>query len=163
MIIKQIFTEPETEVKWYFDSIEEIHVVIVYIRNSLLLQNSTSTSYVRNVVHFSVQTGLETASSSVWITDVFQFRIFTAPFHFVNFADFWLADQLNSLSCVLLDLEFLVCYYAMEVDWLGDDSKQVTGPHSIYLFVVRNLFDSTCRGSVCLQSLKQLCVKNWKN
>ena len=33
MIIKQIFTEPETEVKWYFDSIEEI--VIVYIRNRL--------------------------------------------------------------------------------------------------------------------------------
>jgi len=28
MIIKQIFTKPETEVKWYFDSIEEI--VIVY-------------------------------------------------------------------------------------------------------------------------------------
>jgi len=33
MIIKQIFTEPETEVKWYFDSTEEI--VIVYIRNRL--------------------------------------------------------------------------------------------------------------------------------
>ena len=33
MIIKQIFTEPETEVKWYFDSTEEI--VIVYIRNML--------------------------------------------------------------------------------------------------------------------------------
>jgi len=33
MIIKQIFTKPETEVQWYFDSIEEI--VIVYIRNSL--------------------------------------------------------------------------------------------------------------------------------
>ena len=33
VIIKQIFTEPETEVKWYFDSIEEI--VIVYIRNRL--------------------------------------------------------------------------------------------------------------------------------
>jgi len=32
MIIKQIFTEPETEVKWFFDSIEE---VIVYIRNRL--------------------------------------------------------------------------------------------------------------------------------
>jgi len=54
---------------------------------------------------------------------VFQFRIFTAPFHFVNFADFWLADQLNSLSCVLLDIEFLICYYAVEVDWLGADSK----------------------------------------
>ena len=33
MIIKQIFTEPETEVKWYCDSIEEI--IIVYVRNRL--------------------------------------------------------------------------------------------------------------------------------
>jgi len=33
MIIKQIFKESETEVKWYFDSIEEI--AIVYIRNRL--------------------------------------------------------------------------------------------------------------------------------
>jgi len=33
MITKQIFTEPETEVNWYFDSIEEI--VIVYIINRL--------------------------------------------------------------------------------------------------------------------------------
>jgi len=54
---------------------------------------------------------------------LFQFRIFTAPFHFVGFADFWLADQLNSLSCVLLDFEFLICYYAIEVDWFGHDSK----------------------------------------
>jgi len=30
MIIKQKFTESETEVKWYCDSIEEI--VIVYVR-----------------------------------------------------------------------------------------------------------------------------------
>ena len=32
MIIKQIFMEPETEVKWYFDSIEEI--VVVYVRKT---------------------------------------------------------------------------------------------------------------------------------
>jgi len=45
MIIKQIFTEPETEVKWYFDNIDEI--VIVYIRNRhfcLHLLHSASTS-----------------------------------------------------------------------------------------------------------------------
>jgi len=45
------------------------------------------------------------------------FRIVTAPFHHVGFADFWLADQLNSLATVLLDLEYLICFYAMEVDW----------------------------------------------
>jgi len=35
MIIKQIFIEPETEVKRYFDSIEEIVIVSLYIRNRL--------------------------------------------------------------------------------------------------------------------------------
>jgi len=50
---------------------------------------------------------------------LFQFRIFTAPFHYVGFADFWLADQLISLTTVLLDLEYLICFYSIEVDWLG--------------------------------------------
>jgi EXS family len=52
-----------------------------------------------------------------------QFRIFTAPFHFVGFSDFWLADQLNSLSTVLLDFEYLICYYAVEVSWHEPNSK----------------------------------------
>lgn len=48
-----------------------------------------------------------------------QFRVFTAPFHRVEFADFWLADQLNSLAIVLMDLEYLVCFYSVELQW-GD-------------------------------------------
>lgn len=47
----------------------------------------------------------------------FQFRVFTAPFHRVEFADFWLADQLNSLVVVLMDLEYLVCFYIFELQW----------------------------------------------
>ena len=35
----------------------------------------------------------------------------TAPFHSVGFADFWLADQLSSLSQVLLDLQYVICLY----------------------------------------------------
>ncbi|KAK7448389.1 hypothetical protein BaRGS_00040117, partial [Batillaria attramentaria] len=53
----------------------------------------------------------------MWLLRIL-FRIFTAPFHHVGFADFWLADQLNSLVSVMLDFEYLVCYYAFEVDWL---------------------------------------------
>jgi len=49
-----------------------------------------------------------------------QFRIVTAPFHYVSFADFWLADQLVSLTTVLLDLEYLICFYSVDVDWLGN-------------------------------------------
>lgn len=50
-----------------------------------------------------------------------QFRVFTAPFHKVGFADFWLADQLNSLSVILMDLEYMICFYSLELKW--DESK----------------------------------------
>lgn len=46
-----------------------------------------------------------------------QFRVVTAPFHHVGFADFWLADQLNSLVVVLMDLEYMICFYSFELDW----------------------------------------------
>ncbi|XP_078686363.1 solute carrier family 53 member 1-like isoform X1 [Branchiostoma floridae x Branchiostoma belcheri] len=52
------------------------------------------------------------------------FRIFTAPFHPVNFADFWLADQLNSLVSVLLDFEYMVCYFIYEVEWHDDPNDK---------------------------------------
>lgn len=45
----------------------------------------------------------------------------TAPFHRVGFADFWLADQLNSLGVVLMDLEYMICFYSFELDWKKHD------------------------------------------
>ncbi|KAL0200257.1 hypothetical protein M9458_003444, partial [Cirrhinus mrigala] len=51
------------------------------------------------------------------------FRVVTAPFHRVGFADFWLADQLNSLVVVLMDLEYLICFYSMELDWSNSKGK----------------------------------------
>jgi len=33
-----------------------------------------------------------------------------APFFYVNFADFWVADQLNSLAVVILDVEHFGCW-----------------------------------------------------
>lgn len=50
-----------------------------------------------------------------------QFRVVTAPFHHVGFADFWLADQLNSLGVVLMDLEYMICFYSFELDWKKHD------------------------------------------
>lgn len=45
---------------------------------------------------------------------IFQWRVLTAPFHHVAFADFWLADQLNSLVVAILDMEYLSCFYALD-------------------------------------------------
>ena len=38
-------------------------------------------------------------------------RIFSAPFFYVGFADFWVADQLNSLATAFTDFHYLVCFY----------------------------------------------------
>ncbi|CAF96668.1 unnamed protein product, partial [Tetraodon nigroviridis] len=58
--------------------------------------------------------------SRFWLLKLL-FRVVTAPFHRVGFADFWLADQLNSLVVVLMDLEYMICFYSFELDWEKHD------------------------------------------
>ncbi|XP_030607136.1 xenotropic and polytropic retrovirus receptor 1 homolog [Archocentrus centrarchus] len=58
--------------------------------------------------------------SRFWLLKLL-FRVVTAPFHRVGFADFWLADQLNSLGVVLMDLEYMICFYSFELDWTKHD------------------------------------------
>lgn len=45
------------------------------------------------------------------------------PFCNVGFPDFWLANQLNSLGDVLLDFEYLVCFYLTNGYWLQARGK----------------------------------------
>jgi len=52
------------------------------------------------------------------------FRIFSAPFFYVGFADFWLADQMNSLAQAMKDFQFLICYYVSKI---YDDSEGSVG------------------------------------
>ncbi|KAH8296306.1 hypothetical protein KR054_004331 [Drosophila jambulina] len=44
-------------------------------------------------------------------------RVVMAPFCFVNFADFWLADQLNSMVPAFLDIPFLICFFGRSPTW----------------------------------------------
>ena len=53
-------------------------------------------------------------------------RLVVAPYYPVEFADFWLADQLNSLASVVMDLEYLVCFFTFDgnfKDGLGKHHK----------------------------------------
>uniref|UniRef100_A0A3Q2GN27 Xenotropic and polytropic retrovirus receptor 1b n=1 Tax=Cyprinodon variegatus TaxID=28743 RepID=A0A3Q2GN27_CYPVA len=68
--------------------------------------------------------------SRFWLLKLL-FRVVTAPFHHVGFADFWLADQLNSLVVVLMDLEYMVCFYSFEMDW--------TEPNGLFINPESNL------------------------
>ncbi|KAM9322908.1 xenotropic and polytropic retrovirus receptor 1 homolog isoform 1-T1 [Pholidichthys leucotaenia] len=64
--------------------------------------------------------------SRVWLLKLL-FRVVTAPFHHVGFADFWLADQLNSLVVVLMDLEYMICFYSFELEWTNDNGLVTEG------------------------------------
>lgn len=50
-------------------------------------------------------------------------RVICAPFFFVNFADFWVADQLISIVPAFLDVQYFFCFYATNTDWSKVDSK----------------------------------------
>lgn len=52
-------------------------------------------------------------------------RMVAAPFFHVGFADFWLADQLNSLVVALMDFQFLVCFYVVNGNWLEAGSESI--------------------------------------
>ncbi|XP_044532858.1 xenotropic and polytropic retrovirus receptor 1 isoform X3 [Gracilinanus agilis] len=114
----------------------QVYPLALYGFMVLFLINPTKTFYYK---------------SRFWLLKVL-FRVFTAPFHKVGFADFWLADQLNSLTVLLMDLEYMICFYSFELKW--DESKGLlpdkTGDrgHSdttvfFYLWIVF-YFISTC-------------------
>ncbi|XP_063673709.1 xenotropic and polytropic retrovirus receptor 1 homolog [Bolinopsis microptera] len=63
-------------------------------------------------------------------------RIFTAPIFPVQFADFFIADQLNSLATVLLDISFVFCYYTTY--WSQGDEK-CTEPGIWYRILIATL------------------------
>uniref|UniRef100_A0A4W3GYV0 Xenotropic and polytropic retrovirus receptor 1b n=1 Tax=Callorhinchus milii TaxID=7868 RepID=A0A4W3GYV0_CALMI len=79
----------------------QINPLALYGFMLLFLINPTKTCYYK---------------SRFWLLKLL-FRVFTAPFHKVEFADFWLADQLNSLVMILMDLAYVICFYSFELNW----------------------------------------------
>uniref|UniRef100_A0A669EFR3 Xenotropic and polytropic retrovirus receptor 1b n=1 Tax=Oreochromis niloticus TaxID=8128 RepID=A0A669EFR3_ORENI len=91
--------------------------------------------------------------SRFWLLKLL-FRVVTAPFHRVGFADFWLADQLNSLVVVLMDLEYMICFYSFELDWTkhnGLISKDVCNSYSYGVRAVIKCLPAWFRFVQCLR------------
>ena len=69
-------------------------------------------------------------------------RILCAPFFYVKFPDFWVADQLNSLSTAFTDAHYFICFYASNATDDGKDilakSKRIC-PDGIALKVFKNV------------------------
>ena len=79
----------------------------------------------------------------------------TAPFHHVAFADFWLADQLNSLVVAILDMEYLSCFYALDFYSVQGEIKY-PGQNFAFVWVVPStLLHSLCSVHVCHRPLEK--------
>lgn len=70
-------------------------------------------------------------------------------FYPVEFADFWLADQLNSLVVLFLDSEFMICFYAIN-GVTTRDTVELGKFQFLIIFVKKTLF--------FLFLLKQICI-----
>lgn len=69
----------------------------------------------------------------------------------MNFADFWLADQLNSMATALLDFHFLTCFYITNGNWLeaGDTTQCMSG--SLFVRPIVNCLPAWFRFAQCIR------------
>uniref|UniRef100_A0A183JKC5 EXS domain-containing protein n=1 Tax=Schistosoma curassoni TaxID=6186 RepID=A0A183JKC5_9TREM len=68
-----------------------------------------------------------------FVLSSFQGRIIRAPFAKVSFADFWLADQLTSLSFIFPDIAYFICFYSSQIDWANGMSYKPQNSSSLTL------------------------------
>jgi hypothetical protein len=73
-----------------------------------------------------------------------------APFFTVKFADFWLADQLNSLVIALMDFHFLLWFYFTNTDWMTMSSAVNKGGFD-YIKPIVNCLPAWFRFAQCLR------------
>ncbi|XP_064457548.1 solute carrier family 53 member 1-like [Ornithodoros turicata] len=83
-------------------------------------------------------------------------RIFAAPFFYVGFADFWLADQLNSLVPVFIDAQYFVCFYATDFQWMenSDAARCMNKPLNLALRPVLACLPAWFRFAQCLRRFR---------
>ncbi|CAH2013372.1 unnamed protein product [Acanthoscelides obtectus] len=78
-------------------------------------------------------------------------RMFGAPFFHVGFADFWLADQLNSFVTALLDFQFLVCFYLTNGNWLEAGDTSMCMEKNFIIRPIVNCIPAWLRFAQCLR------------
>jgi len=85
-------------------------------------------------------------------------RIVLAPFFYVGFADFWLADQLNSLAQALKDFQYLICFYisgnGLDDDWNSAHSTGFCGDKSWWLVALVSCLPAWFRFAQCIRRYK---------
>lgn len=78
-------------------------------------------------------------------------RMISAPFFPVQFADFWLADQANSLVTALMDFQFLTCFYFTSNDWMNINGTEQCMEKDFIIRPIVNCLPAWFRFAQCLR------------
>lgn len=74
-----------------------------------------------------------------------------APFFHVGFAEFWLGDQLNSLSYCLVDYAYTICFYCTDFDLNNASDPPACLARNQVLFPVFLVLPAWFRFAQCLR------------
>lgn len=90
-------------------------------------------------------------------------RIATAPFHRVQFADYWIADQFVSMVPLFLDLEFTACHYYhyATIQLASPDSEQCASRNHPHLLIRSLIAVAPAWLRVC-QCIRISRDENWR-
>ncbi|XP_030756041.1 xenotropic and polytropic retrovirus receptor 1 homolog isoform X2 [Sitophilus oryzae] len=78
-------------------------------------------------------------------------KVIAAPFFFVTFADFWLADQLNSLVTLFTDLQYFVCFYVTNGSWSEGKNANYCVENHMYIRAFMACLPPWFRFAQCLR------------
>ena len=78
-------------------------------------------------------------------------RVVLAPFCYVNFADFWLADQLNSLVPAFLDFQYFICFYIQNASNLDSPDINSCIDGSYYIRPIVAMLPAWFRFAQCMR------------
>ncbi|XP_053688010.1 xenotropic and polytropic retrovirus receptor 1 [Sabethes cyaneus] len=81
-------------------------------------------------------------------------RIILAPFFYVNFADFWLADQLNSIVPAFLDIQYFICFYSTITNWDHAENPNQCINNSLWIRPIVAMLPAWFRMAQCLRRFR---------
>ncbi|CAF0750072.1 unnamed protein product [Adineta ricciae] len=82
------------------------------------------------------------------------FQVICAPFYHVDFASFWLGDQLISLELIFFDIEYFLCFYIHDANWnktIVHRGALCTGWSQFFIQAVLIILPSWFRFAQCLR------------
>ncbi|XP_063705929.1 solute carrier family 53 member 1-like [Culicoides brevitarsis] len=112
-----------------------LNPLLLYITIAVFIFNPTKCCYYK---------------ARLWAVKI-GFRVLFAPLLFVHFADFWMADQTNSMVPIFLDLQTFFCFYSKNSNLSYVDEDNICLTQRSYIRPIFAMLPAWFRCAQCLR------------